>query len=125
MRNHKEFMWVIGYIDSYGAIHSKFIEFKDKYTSPNHNYYWPTQHHKLWRFNSHGWDLSNSVLGKDRLTPEDADKVMEFLRTKLIPPEWVLHGEAWEAAGRPRGKAQDKFEREYQKKKLKRVDSIK
>lgn len=116
--NEKEEPWmVIGVIDSYGAIHLKKHFMGD---TLDHSALWPTAQ-KRFRFVIKDWDLLRSPLSKESISPEEAEDVIAAIRKILTPPEWVLRGEAWEAAGRPHGKAGDRFDRDYEKQKQKKA----
>ena len=106
---------VIGYIDAYGAIHHQLVPW-GKAGEFTHDHFWPTQTHKRWRFNLAQWDLDNSILSKDKLTPEEGEDVIAFIRKRFTPPLWVIQGEEWEALGRPRsGKAYEQHERKWER----------
>jgi hypothetical protein len=108
---NEKIFYVIGYIDSYGAIHHKALRLDDP---QEHSHYWPTQTHKTWRFVLSQWQLSNSILSKENLTEAEAEDVIAFVRKHYSPPLWVIEGEEWEALGRPRkGKAYEKHLRKW------------
>lgn len=99
---------IIGYIDAYGAIHHRPIPL-GKLGEWTHDHFWPTQTHKRWRFCLSEWELDQSILAKEKLTPEEGEDVIAFLRKRFNPPLWVIEGEEWEALGRPReGKAYER-----------------
>jgi len=104
--------YVIGIIDAYGAIHHRPLFLNQ--TAKQHDYYWPGQTHKRWRFIISEWLLSNSCLSKENLTPAEAEDVEALIRKHYTPPNWVLQGEEWEALGRPRsGKAYEAHEKKW------------
>jgi hypothetical protein len=104
---------VIGIVDAYGAIHHQLIPF-GKSGELTHDHYWPTQTHKRWRFNLYEWTLDNSMLSKDKLTAEEAEDVIAFLRKRYQPPYWLIEGEEWDAIGRARsGPAYEKHRRKW------------
>lgn len=107
--------FVIGIVDAYGAIHYEKLSCNDR-KSQFHAHYWPTQTHKRWRFKVRDWQLDDSMLSEVKLNEEDAEKVEALMRKILKVPEWVLRGDAWEAAGRPRGEAYEKFLRDFERK---------
>lgn len=108
---------VIGIIDGYDAVHyHKCFEREpgDYGSDPNHCELWPTAQ-KRWRFKVRDWEISPSMCGES-LTSEEYERI-EATMLKILPvPEWVAHGRAWVAAGRPHGRANDRFEREYRRK---------
>src|SRR6476469_6248447 len=92
---------VVGYIDAYGAIHYKKVKLgEDAY----HDSLFPGQTHKRWRFIVRDWQLDQSVISGVKLDSDDGAAVHALMRKILKPPDWFLQGEAWDAAGRPRGK---------------------
>lgn len=104
--------YVIGYIDAYGAIHHQPLTLESE--NKCHSHYWPLNSQKRWRFIISEWQLSNSVLSTDNLTPDEAENVIAFLRKHYTPPVWLIEGEEWEALGRPReGKAYKKHLRKW------------
>jgi hypothetical protein len=103
---------VIGYIDSYGAIHHKKIRLGADST---HESYWPTVKSKRWRFVISDWELSKSVIGEVAITEEEAQDILSLMRKILQPPEWYLWGEVWDKAGRPRGEALDKLHDKWER----------
>lgn len=114
MNRNKPYL-IIGYVDSYGAIHHRLIPL-GKAGEWTHDHYWPTQTHKRWRFNLIEWALDNSILSKDKLTPEEGEDVVAFIRKRFTPPLWVIQGEEWEALGRPRsGKAYERHEKRWER----------
>ena len=109
------YMWVIGVIDAYGAVHAKGIKLGASVQM--HSSYWPEVHHKRWRFLVRDWDLQPGLGTKAAdFTEEEIASIMRAVEKLAEKPYWVRKGEAWEAAGRPRGKAQDKFLKEWEKK---------
>ena len=107
----KECWQVIGIVDSYGAVHCEKLYGFD--FSADHNTFWRGRL-KRWRFYVYDWKLDTSCLG-DNLDPEDVEAVMNKMRKILPIPLWVQKNDAWEAAGRPHGKAGDKFEKSWNK----------
>lgn len=106
---------IIGIVDAYGAIHHRVIP-NGKDGELTHDHFWPTQTHKRWRFCLSEWNLENSVLSKDMLTPEEAEDIIAFIRKRFKPPPWVIQGEEWEALGRPHsGKALERHEKRWER----------
>jgi len=125
--NNKPY-YVIGCIDSYGAIHHMPLCSGEE-DEKTHQALWPTIAHKRWRFNIREWQLENSVLSKEDLTPEEVEDIYAFLRKHYTPPLWLIQGEEWEALGRPRsGTAYEKhcakWEEIYKKARETRIKSI-
>lgn len=116
VKSKKEQPWlIIGIIDAYGAIHHQAID-RVNNQSQFHATYWPTAHHKRWRFILSEWDLQKSVLSKDSFTPEEAEDIIAYIRKRYNPPLWVQQGDEWEALGRPHsGAAYEKHERKWAK----------
>lgn len=112
---HKPKCWlVIGVIDAYGAIHyHKIMDGERNY--PDHAGLWPHIHHKRWRFKVSDWECDKSPLAAVPMEEADYLAVLEKMRKVLPIPRWVAEGEAWEAAGRPRGKAYDRFLDKWEK----------
>ena len=98
---------VIGVIDSYDALH--FHKVLDGERAALHDDFWPHIHHKRWRFKVRDWELDTSIMTKGSLTEEDCERVEALMRKILVVPEWVRRGDAWVAAGRPHGKAAERF----------------
>jgi len=96
----KDIYCVIGYIDSYGAIHHRGLTTDDDYKT--HEHFWPTCTHKTWRFLICDWKLEKSPLSKENITETESDDLYAFLRKHYTPPLWILEGEEWDALGRPR-----------------------
>lgn len=118
MSDKVEYTFVIGIIDHTGAIHYRKIASGNS-DGDVHAKFWPNVTHKRWRFLIREWDLKKSTLDKESMNEEEYSAVMTLLRKILTPPIWVLEGEAWEAAGRPRGEAYEKFYKQWEKKKKK------
>lgn len=113
-----EYMWVVGVVDHTGAIHYRKVT-ADESHGDTHSKFWPNITHKRWRFLIREWDLKKSMMeqGPSALTLEDYDRILTLMRKILPPPLWVLEGDAWEAAGRPRDEAYDEFLKQWEKKK--------
>ncbi len=107
--------FVIGYIDAYGAIHHHKIYEGDLLADFTHEALWPEQTHKRWRFNVRHWDLDQSILSSVKLDSDDGDMIVAKMRKILPVPKWVQQGDAWDAAGRPRGAAYDKWLTKWEK----------
>lgn len=116
MKELKTPAWIVGVIDSYGAVHCKKVFMGGNKIM--HGSLFPSEHHKRWRFLVREWDLTVSP-GSDSLSPEDFEASLQAVKKIVSPPEWVLQGEAWEAAGRPTGEAYEKFLKNYEKKVIK------
>ena len=105
--------YVIGVIDSYGAIHHQSLYLGDQFDK-THESLWPTIAHKRWRFNLSEWQLEKSVLSKETITPEEGEDIIAFIRKRYQPPYWLIEGEEWDAIGRARsGKAYEKHRRKW------------
>lgn len=114
MREEKpKIFWVIGVIDHQGAVHCKAIN-EDTHCIM-HSFYWPNTHHKRWRFQVSEWSFHRTLGEPWTMTDEEREAIMRQIEKHAVKPRWVLEGEEWDAAGRPRGKAQDKFLREFDK----------
>ncbi len=92
--------FVIGSIDSYGAIHIQ------AYSCDNrkilyHGTLWPT-FKKRFRFDLRQWDFQQSPLSEMRISEEEAQDVIARIRRKFTPPFWILEGELWEKFDRCR-----------------------
>lgn len=74
-RDREKNMWVIGYIDSYGAIHARTAKETIMHTSGEH------LSGRCWRFNVCGQEFI-AVLGCQRLDDEDFHKVVSWLKNK-------------------------------------------
>ena len=97
---------VVGIIDANDALHYKIV--KDA-TIETHDMLWPTQCHKRWRFWIHSRKIDTSVYSLASLTIEDQDRIMELMKKILPVPRYERRTEAWDKAGRPRGKKYDKW----------------
>lgn len=95
-----DFIWIIGYIDAYGAIHHQGLTGDEP--ALTHDHYWPTCTHKTWRFLMCDWKLEDSPLSKENLTQAEKEDVEAFIRKHYTPPLWLIKGEEWDALGRPR-----------------------
>lgn len=73
---------IIGYIDSYGAIHSRKI-FKGDHST--HGHYWPTVHSRRWRFDPCEWKVIRSGEAEIALNDEEAEQVLRHVE-KLVSP---------------------------------------
>ena len=100
MNSRPKIHFIIGIIDAYGAIHHRPLCLGQ--TDKQHDYYWPEQTHKRWRFIISEWNLENSILSKETLTEVEADDIVALIRKHYTPPLWVIQGEEWESLGRPR-----------------------
>lgn len=49
------------------------------------------------------------------MTEDERESIMRHVEKHAVKPRWAKQGEEWEAAGRPRGKAYDKFLRAFDK----------
>lgn len=105
--------WIVGVIDSYGAVHCKKVFYGDNRTM--HDSLFPDVFHKRWRLLVSQWDLSISPCS-DALSDEDYEAVQRAVRRLVTPPAWVAENEAWDTAGRPRGEAYEKFLHDWKKK---------
>ncbi len=110
---HLPCWYVIGVIDSNDALHHHKV--LDGESLPHHSDLWPHVHHKRWRFKVRDWDIDSSVLAENSLNEEDYARIDALMRKILVVPEWVRRGDAWEAAGRPHGRAGAKFDRDWEK----------
>lgn len=97
---------VIGIIDANDALHYRIL---DENSHDTHDSIWPLQSHKRWRFWIHSWQLDTSVLSSDRLNMEDHDRIMKLVKSVIPVPRYERRLDAWESAGRPRGKKYDKW----------------
>lgn len=102
---------VLGIVDSYGAVHCHKLYLEDR-SHPDHVTLWPVAQ-KRFRFMVRDWDIQKSPLSAVDFTAEDCEAIQSKMRKILLVPEWVLKGEAWNAAGRPRGKAQERFNKKW------------
>jgi len=79
---------IIGIIDNYGAVHSKFFSIDDD--QQTHEELWPTRRTKRWR-----WTFSNcfntSILSDEKLNIEDWDKIRQHL-TRNYGIRWQDNG---------------------------------
>lgn len=98
--------YVIGLIDGLDRLYYERCVSEDGKT---HESLWPTNTHKKWRFRPDNWELDQSIMSGVKLTDDDGIRVCELMRKILVPPNWFIEGELWDAAGRPRGKAQEVF----------------
>ena len=106
---------IIGIIDSYGAIQHQAID-RINNQSQFHETYWPSVHHKRWRFIISEWSLQKSILSKDSFTTVECQDIEAYLRKRYNPPNWWLEGEEWEALGRPRsGKEYEEHTKKWDK----------
>ena len=105
--------YVIGVVDSYGAIHHAPLRLGEEWDK-THEILWPTITHKRWRFDLTEWNLEKSILSKENLTEAEAEDIIAFIRKHYKPPFWVIEGEEWEAIGRARsGPAYEKHRRKW------------
>lgn len=104
----------LGIVDAYGAVHSHpLYGFNNEET---HCELWPFAQ-KRWRFVISDWGITKSVLSKENLTEEDCEAIMNHMERKAgkYKPRWARQGDAWNAAGRIRGEAYEKWLAEWEK----------
>jgi hypothetical protein len=113
MDSERKPYYVLGIIDSYGAIHHQSLYFGDEFDK-THDSLWPMETHKRWRFDLNEWNLEKSTLSKGTMTIAEQEDVIAYVRKRYTPPYWVIEGEEWEALGRPReGAAYEKHRRKW------------
>jgi hypothetical protein len=86
--DHDKIICIIGYIDSYGAIHKKDIKMDGK-SKFNHDDNFPMQTHKRWRFWIKKWELESSPSSID-INDEDKVLIMDYINNHYKVPKWVL-----------------------------------
>lgn len=107
---------IVGIIDAYGAIHHRPIYMDTPHEELFHEYHWPQQTHKRWRFTIADWKLDGGFWSKEALTIAEKEDLCAFLRRHYKPPLWVLQGEEWDALGRPHsGAAYEKHIAKWEK----------
>jgi hypothetical protein len=119
---HEKPWQFIGVVDSYGAVLSQpLYGFNNE---PTHEELWPYAQ-KRWRFVISDWSINKSILSKENLTDEDCEAVLSHMEKKAahLKPRWARQGDAWDAAGRPRGKKYEKWLADWEEKNpIKSVD---
>lgn len=81
-------MWVLGYVDSYGAVHYELIKMDNH--GCMHGHWWPGQTHKLWRFNVNQWSFEKTRETSVEMDKADMDAVMRVIEKHFKMPEWAL-----------------------------------
>ena len=69
---------------------------------------------------SYDWNLDKSLLSQLPLSKEDVESIINKMYKIVEVPEFIRRGDAWDKAGRPRGKAGDRFDKDWNKKENKR-----
>ena len=67
--------WIVGYVDSYGAIHHATVNFEDSIDS--HNQIWPGPKQRKWRWIPETPNHLNTY--GEELDPEEEDKVWQLI----------------------------------------------
>ena len=100
--NRRDYAWVLGYVDAYGAIHSKLIRIGQGLCM--HGHFWPGVTHKLWRFNPNGWSFEPTRQCETQMDEEDTDRVLDRIKSHFDPPEWALPLKEIQSFRTPNGK---------------------
>ena len=71
----KNIIWIIGHVDSYGAIHHHIVYELGIYDS--HIQCWPTVHHGKWRWKPSSPNHINTY--NEELDPDSVDKIWKII----------------------------------------------